>query len=140
MTELEKSTMTDVLIWTDCRNLPKKDDGKSLWVRAIALVGKNDGSKSYCVIERRYNGEMQVVKDFGHAAAIKVYLSVHPYEFVKEKYIKKWNATDTKEMKLRYINVNLNTGFDVNSLTDEQLEAQLCNVAIYRQYIDTVKQ
>lgn len=133
MTQLEKDTQFDALQWAECRKMPKKDDGKNVWIRAIALVAKNDGSKSYCIIERRYTGDLQVVKDFGHSAAIKVYLSVHPYEFVKEKYIKKFGADATKELKVRYVNTMMGKNIDPNVITDEQLAIELINVAIYKQ-------
>lgn len=139
MTELEKNTLTDALIWAGCRRIPKKDDGKGVWINAIALVAKSDGSKSYCIVERMFSGDFRVIKDFGHAAAIKQYVSIHPYEYVKEKYIKKFSADATREVKIRYINTNLGTGYDTGSLTDEELEKELISVAIYKQKKDTEK-
>ena len=53
------------------RDLPDVDDGQSVWIKAIALVRKKDGTSSYvCVKKEPYTFCNVVLKDFGTCSAI----------------------------------------------------------------------
>jgi hypothetical protein len=129
----EKSSLLEVLKWSGCNKLPKKDDGESEWILAIARVCKVDGSISYCIIENGYMEETRVIKDFGKSAAIKKYVSVYPYVFLKKEYVNKFTRNNTREAKIDYIK---QLGFykkTLSELSDAQIEKLLIKAAKYKQ-------
>lgn len=68
-----------------CRELPKAyRDGMGFWIKAIVLVRKRNMTQSYALAERRADGVIRYVKDYGLMSQIEGLVSVHPYVYFDE--------------------------------------------------------
>jgi hypothetical protein len=52
MKDYKEKSLIDVLSFCDLRDLPEEDKKEYVWVRAIGLVEKNNGTQNYAVLTR----------------------------------------------------------------------------------------
>jgi hypothetical protein len=70
-----------------------------MWIKAIALAKKINGSKAYLLVEN--DGEGTIIKrDFGEPAQIVQILELYPYESLDNKYIPHF---DTDAANIEYL-------------------------------------
>lgn len=63
------------------RSLPKEYDGRGeVWIKAIALTERANGTQSYVLVENDGNGEPIVKRDLGKAVRIIGISAIYPYE------------------------------------------------------------
>lgn len=111
--------------------LPKifKSDDKRFWFRALVLVRKRNGTMSYALAERKGDGVVKIVKDFGLMSPIAGVTSVYPYMFLDETFIPKEGS-----MYHRIIAETLGLDLDkVKTFSTERLGALARDVAIFKQ-------
>lgn len=128
-------SLSDVLTYTRLRSLPKEDDGVNVYIRAIAHVKKSDNSENYAILFKDKDGKDYTKKDFGRLSPIKQIVKVYPYDFLQAKYL---DVCKTKEERMQHIqswnNENNIKGKDYESMSDDELDDILINIAIARQY------
>lgn len=74
-----------------------------LWMRAIVLVEKRDGSKSYVLAENNGDNTPNVVKDFGSISQIVKYKGIYPFYEVENARIPDMrNKTEIMELLTAY--------------------------------------
>ena len=84
---LEKETLTAVLQFTGCTELPaalKEDD---IYVRAIAKVKKANNHETMCVIVNDCTGKPIIKKDFGSISMIKEIVEIYPLSVLESDSI-----------------------------------------------------
>ena len=84
---LEKETLTAVLQFTGCTELPaalKEDD---IYVRAIAKVKKANNHETMCVIVNDGTGKPIIKKDFGSISMIKEIVEIYPLSVLESDSI-----------------------------------------------------
>jgi hypothetical protein len=87
MTTLEKS-LQDALAAARLVCLPKAltTTETRLWLKAIGLVKKSNGTQNYALFE--YDGiNTKLKRDFGAMAVVSEIVAMYPYEFLEKKYI-----------------------------------------------------
>lgn len=99
-TELE---LMEALSYCSISKLPPKDDGSKLWVRALASIVKIDCSKSYAYVEVNPETlEPRLIKVFGSPKSIARIESYHPFDFIGDKLLPKFN-TQKKDERIIFL-------------------------------------
>lgn len=100
MSTLKEKTLLDALSFVSLRTLPTKAEEDDNYLSAIVEVVKVDGTTSYALQKTREDLTKYIAKDFGTISTIKEIVSIHPFEFLKEKYV--FSGT-TKEEEIQYL-------------------------------------
>lgn len=116
------------------RDLPDVDDGQSVWIKAIALVRKKDGTSSYvCVKKEPYTFCNVVLKDFGTCSAIADFEEFYPFSFLKSGYMPVFKG-QKKEDRIKYLSKYNN--IDYSGYTLKELDRLIVSTAMERQLND----
>lgn len=84
---LEKETLTDVLQFTGCTELPAALKEGDIYVRAIAKVKKANNHETMCVIVNDGEGNPIIKKDFGSISMIKEVVEIYPLSVLESDSI-----------------------------------------------------
>ena len=84
---LEKETLTAVLQFTGCTELPAALKEGDIYVRAIAKVKKANNHETMCVIVNDGEGNPIIKKDFGSISMIKEILEIYPLSVLESDSI-----------------------------------------------------
>lgn len=114
------------------RDLPKKNDESRVWIRAVALVSKVDGSESYIYVVRDVNDTRRIIKDYGAMARIVDVKEIYPFSYLKPSYLPKFK-TNKKEERIEYL-TRFKKDADYSKLSVKELEREILNGAIALQY------
>ena len=100
--DIKEQSLKLALEATACRELPKVyKDGSGFWIKAIVLVRKRNMTQSYALAERRADGVIRYVKDFGLMSQIEGLVSVHPYVyFDEERFMPPYKSVETQRRLL----------------------------------------
>lgn len=100
-TSKEKS-LIECLKWCGVASLPDADDRENIWIKAIALVKKKDGSENYAAMQKDEMLNDKIVKDFGSVSMIYEVAEVYPYHFLSAAYMPEFK-TKKKEERIEYL-------------------------------------
>ena len=138
MTKTEES-LFDCLAFCKLSQLPEKEDGKSVWVNAIAKTRKNDGCYYYCYVERDKDGKPKIMRDFGAVRTIVKMEEFYPIVYLDSSYVKKFKKDDEGTASLieylKYEGVKI----DFENATRKDLDKENIKVAIQKQLADEKK-
>ena len=84
---LEKETITEVLQFTGCTELPDALKEGDIYVRAIAKVKKANNHETMCVIVNDGTGKPIIKKDFGSISMIKEIVEIYPLSVLESDSI-----------------------------------------------------
>lgn len=84
---LEKETLTAVLQFTGCTELPAALKEGDIYVRAIAKVKKANYHETMCVIVNDGTGNPIIKKDFGSISMIKEIVEIYPLSVLESDSI-----------------------------------------------------
>ena len=84
---LEKETLTVVLQFTGCTELPAALKEGDIYVRAIAKVKKANNHETMCVIVNDGTGKPIIKKDFGSISMIKEIVEIYPLSVLESDSI-----------------------------------------------------
>ena len=84
---LEKETLTAVLQFTGCTELPAALNEGDIYVRAIAKVKKANNHETMCVIVNDGTGNPIIKKDFGSISMIKEIVDIYPLSVLESDSI-----------------------------------------------------
>ena len=100
--DIKEQSLKLALEATACRELPKVyKDGSGFWIKAIVLVRKRNQTQSYALAERRADGVIRYVKDFGLMSQIEGLVSVHPYvNFDEERFMCPFKSVEAQRRAL----------------------------------------
>lgn len=84
---LEKETLTEVLQFTGCTELPSALKEGDIYVRAIAKVKKANNHETMCVIVNDGEGNPIIKKDFGSISMIKEIVEIYPLSVLESDSI-----------------------------------------------------
>ena len=84
---LEKETLTAVLQFTGCTELPAALKEGDIYVRAIAKVKKANNHETMCVIVNDGEGNPIIKKDFGSISMIKEIVEIYPLSVLESSSI-----------------------------------------------------
>lgn len=84
---IEKETITAVLQFTGCTELPSALKEGDIYVRAIAKVKKANNHETMCVIVNDGTGKPIIKKDFGSISMIKEIVEIYPLSVLESDSI-----------------------------------------------------
>ena len=84
---LEQETLTAVLQFTGCTELPAALKEGDIYVRAIAKVKKANNHETMCVIVNDGTGKPIIKKDFGSISMIKEIVEIYPLSVLESDSI-----------------------------------------------------
>ena len=84
---LERETLTAVLQFTGCTELPAVLKEGDIYVRAIAKVKKANNHETMCVIVNDGEGNPIIKKDFGSISMIKEIVEIYPLSVLESDSI-----------------------------------------------------
>ena len=94
---IKERTLVEALSFCGVRELPEELKGKEVWMKAIGLVSKVDGSQSYVYLERGELGASNIKKDFGTLSPIVKIDKIYPYLYLSEDEVPKFSKEDKGE-------------------------------------------
>ena len=124
-----KQELVRALSWCGLNYIPQEDTGDTIWLRAIALVSKNDGSKNYAVYERGYDGKPRCIKDFGSVCQIVKIDKLFPFFVLDKSNIPNFKGK-FKEERIAWLRAN-GVNVTADDATTKELDTMILNLVAY---------
>lgn len=107
---------------------PLTTDEKRLWLRAIGLVKKIDGSQSYALYE--YDGtDVKLKRDFGTMAIVSEIVAMYPFEYLDQKYMPLFKSEKMMVIYAqRFAHVDLSQNIIREGKSQEQIDKDLAEL------------
>lgn len=138
MTKTEES-LFDCLAFCKLSQLPEKEDGKSVWLNAIAKTRKNDGCYYYAYVERDKDGKPKIMRDFGAVRAIVKMEEFYPIVYLDSSYVKKFKKDEEGTASLIEYLKSVGVKIDFDNATRKDLDKENIKIAIQKQLADEKK-
>ena len=128
MVNIKEKSLIKCLAALDLRDLPKEWDKENVWILAVGLISKIDGTFSYAALKKDKDGNARVVKDFGNICAIRQVEKVYPYKYLDATFIPyfKGRSKDERIAWLKQMGEEGNFG----EMSAKELDKKVLNVAI----------
>ena len=128
MENIKKKSLISCLAALDLRDLPKEWDKEDVWILAVGLISKIDGTFSYAALKKDENGDARVVKDFGNICAIRKIEKVYPYKFLDASFMPMFK-TRAKDERIAWLERMGEKG-NFSEMSAKELERKVLNVVI----------
>ena len=132
--DMLRESLISALSWASVRELPPKDDGENIWIKALALVAKRDGSKAYVALVKGKNGEDRLIKDFGSVSQVVKIEEVYPTLYLDSSYLPQFDSKK-REDKIKWLSLQ-RPDVDYESMTAKELNRAILHVAMQNQLAD----
>jgi hypothetical protein len=128
MDKITHQSLVEALSFCALRDVPEEWDKENVYLKALALVRKSDGSESYVLLQKDSDGNDKVVKDFGTSSIIRLTLSVHPFVFLDQRWIPAFK-TQAKEERIQWLE-RYDVDGDYRSLSKKELDKAIFRKAM----------
>lgn len=135
--DILRESLIDALSWASLRELPEKDNGENIWIRALALVSKRDGSKAYVALVKGKNGEDRIIRDFGSVSMIVKIEGVYAFEYLDSSYLPTFDSKK-KEDKIKWLSMQ-RPEVNYEEMSSKELNKAILHVAMQNQLADIYK-
>jgi hypothetical protein len=135
--DILRESLIDALSWASLRELPEKDNGENIWIRALALVSKRDGSKAYVALVKGKNGEDRIIRDFGSVSMIVKIEEVYAFEYLDSSYLPTFDSKK-KEDKIKWLTMQ-RPEVNYEEMSVKELNKAILHVAMQNQLADIYK-
>ena len=132
--DILRESLINALSWASLRELPQKDSGENIWIKALALVSKRDGSKAYVALMKGKNGEDRLIKDFGTVSQVVKIEEVYAYSYLDSSYLPQFDSRK-REDKIKWLSLQ-RPDVDYESMTAKELNKAILHVAMQNQLAD----
>lgn len=134
----KEKSLIECLKWCQVPALPDVDDKENIWIKAIALVKKGDGTESYVAMAKDKDLKNKMIKDFGTVSMIHEVVEVYPYSYLSAAYMPEFK-TRKKEERINYLLAYDKKLEDLEELSLKELDKMVVNVAIKNQIFNEQK-
>ena len=128
MENIKEKSLINCLAALDLRDLPKEWDKENVWVLAVGLLSKIDGTFSYAALKKDENGDARVVKDFGNICAIRQIEKVYPYKYLDASFMPVFK-TRAKDERIAWLERMGEKG-NFSEMSAKELDRKVLNVVI----------
>ena len=135
--DILRESLIDALSWASLRELPDKDNGENIWIRALALVSKRDGSKAYVALVKGKNGEDRIIRDFGSVSMIVKIEEIYAFEYLDSSYLPTFDSKK-KEDKIKWLSMQ-RPEVNYEEMSSKELNKAILHVAMQNQLADIYK-
>lgn len=126
---IKEKSLLQALTYSQVKNLPDVDDNSNVWIKAIALVKKYDGSENYVCVEKDTTTlEPRIVKDFGNVSMIISISEFYPYSFLNTNEVPIFK-TQKKDERIAYLS-QINPDVDYSKYTKKELESEIEKITV----------
>lgn len=132
-----RESLISALSWASLRELPPKDNGENIWIKALALVSKRDGSKSYVALVKGKNGEDRMIKDFGSISPIVKYEEIYAYVYLDSSYLPNFDSKKREE-RIKWLSLQ-RPDYNFEEMNAKELNKAILHVAMQNQLADFYK-
>ena len=134
MRDRKNESLVSALSWAGLTELPPKDTKENVYVRALALVAKTDGTESYVALVKDRTGEDKIVTDFGSIYPIAKVKEVYPYNFLDARFIPS-DILNNKEDMIAWLKVNAKhtSPEEIEKMAKNKLKKMVIAIASARQ-------
>lgn len=134
----KEKSLIECLKWCQVPALPDVDDKENIWIKAIALVKKGDGTESYVAMTKDKDLKNKMIKDFGTVSMIHEVVEVYPYSYLSAAYMPEFK-TRKKEERINYLLAYDKKLEELEELSLKELDKMVVNVAIKNQIFNEQK-
>ena len=128
MESIKEKSLISCLAALDLRDLPKEWDKENIYILAVGLASKIDGTFSYVALRKDKDGKDKVVKDFGNVCALRKVEKVYPYKFLDASFVPIFK-TRAKDERIAWLERMGEKG-NFSEMSAKELEKKVLNVAI----------
>ena len=128
MENIKEKSLINCLAALDLRDLPKEWDKENVWILAVGLISKIDGTFSYAALKKDKDGNARVVKDFGNICAIRQVEKVYPYKYLDATFMPYFKGR-SKDERIAWLEQMGEEG-NFGEMSAKELEKKVLNVAI----------
>lgn len=128
MESIKEKSLISCLAALDLRDLPKEWDKENIYILAVGLASKIDGTFSYVALRKDKDGKDKVVKDFGNVCALRKVEKVYPYKFLDASFVPIFK-TRAKDERIVWLERMGEQGA-FSEMSAKELEKKVLNVAI----------
>ena len=128
MENIKEKSLINCLAALDLRDLPKEWDKEDVWILAVGLISKIDGTFSYAALKKDENGDARVVKDFGNICAIRKIEKVYPYKYLDASFMPVFK-TRAKDERIAWLE-RMNEKGNFSEMSAKELDRKVLNVVI----------
>ena len=128
MVNIKEKSLIKCLAALDLRDLPKEWDKENVWILAVGLISKIDGTFSYAALKKDKDGNARVVKDFGNICAIRQVEKVYPYKYLDATFIPYFKGR-SKDERIAWLEQMGEEG-NFGEMSAKELDKKVLNVAI----------
>ena len=128
MENIKEKSLINCLAALDLRDLPKEWDGEDVYILAVGLASKIDGTFSYAALKKDKDGKDKVVKDFGNVCALRKIEKVYPYKYLDSTFMP-YFKTRSKDERIAWLERMGEQG-SFSEMSVKELDKKVLNVAI----------
>ena len=128
MESIKEKSLISCLAALDLRDLPKEWDKENIWILAVGLISKIDGTFSYAALKKDENGDARVVKDFGNFCAIRKIVKLYPYKYLDASFMP-FFKTRSKDERISWLEL-MGEKDNFSEMSLKELDKKVLNVAI----------
>lgn len=128
MENIKEKSLINCLAALDLRDLPKEWDKENVWILAVGLLSKIDGTFSYAALKKDEDGNARVVKDFGNICAIRQIEKVYPYKYLDASFMPVFK-TRAKDERIAWLE-RMNEKGNFSEMSAKELDRKVLNVVI----------
>lgn len=128
MESIKEKSLISCLAALDLRDLPKEWDGEDVYILAVGLASKIDGTFSYVALKKDKDGKDKVCKDFGNVCALRKVEKVYPYKFLDASFMP-FFKTRSKDERISWLEL-MGEKDNFSEMSLKELDKKVLNVAI----------
>lgn len=128
MSNVKEESLLNCLSYIGLRDLPKEWDKENVYILAVGLVSKADGTFNYVALKKDKNGKDKIVKDFGNIAALCKIEKVFPYRYLNSEYIPFFKSRG-KDERISWLE-KFGEKKDYSQMSVKELDKEILNIAI----------
>lgn len=131
MKRWKEDSLLDCLKWASLPTLPEEDDKENIWVKAIALVEKADGTECYVALIKDSNLDNRIVKDFGSVSIVRSIKAIYPYLYLSAAFVPTFK-TRKREERINFL-TQYKKDWDLSDKSLKELDKLIIAGAIKKQ-------
>lgn len=128
MENIKEKSLINCLAALDLRDLPKEWDKENVWILAVGLASKIDGTFSYVALKKDKDGNAKVCKDFGSVCALRKIEKVYPYKFLDASFVP-FFKTRSKDERIAWLE-HMGEKDNFSEMSLKELDKKVLNVAV----------
>lgn len=131
MKNSKEDSLLEALKWASLPSLPEEDDKENIWIDALALVEKSDGTESYVALTKDDKLENKIIKDFGSVSIVRSIKQIYPYVYLSSAFVPMFK-TRKKEERIAFL-TQYKKDWDLSEMSLKELDKLVIIGAIKKQ-------